>query len=212
MLSSIKPKTEHYLTPIIKHLPEVNPNVLTVIGLIFPVLFFYFTLHGNFGLGILFFLGNIFDLLDGLMARVKNNVTAFGGFLDSTFDRISDFLIISAFAYAHIVRWEIDVPFLLLAFLVSYSRARAELAAEGKFIVNIGFVERTERLIVIFFAYILYFFYSHISVAGLNLAEILFILLTILSLYTFLQRVWFSYTKLKVPSIKSENDNNEGKS
>jgi len=54
-------------------------------------------------------------MLDGMVARKYHKVTAYGGFLDSTMDRVADFLIITAFSFGGIVRWEIVAPLLLFA-------------------------------------------------------------------------------------------------
>src|SRR5579863_7156235 len=113
MLSAQKPTVEKYLAPLVKYLANVNPNTLTLIGSIPSLLFFIFLLYHWYLLAIIAFLGNGFDMLDGMVARKYHKVTKFGGFLDSTMDRVSDFLLITAFAFTGIVTWLIVAPLLL---------------------------------------------------------------------------------------------------
>ncbi|MBU4099110.1 CDP-alcohol phosphatidyltransferase family protein, partial [Patescibacteria group bacterium] len=150
MLSDKKPIIENYLKPLIKPLAGINPNFLTLIGSIPPLLFFVLVAYGYYNFALLIFPFLAIDLLDGLVARMTGKVTSFGSFFDSTMDRISDFLIISAFGFAHIVRWEIIVLFLFVSFLVSYVRSRGELAGNKTISFDIGLIERPERLIGIF--------------------------------------------------------------
>jgi phosphatidylglycerophosphate synthase len=50
--------------------------------------------------GILWWIGAVFDAADGDLARFTHTQSSFGGWLDSFFDRIKEFLIFSLFAYA----------------------------------------------------------------------------------------------------------------
>ena len=194
MLTNQKPLIEKFLTPFIG-LSKVNPNALTLLGSIPSLLFFVFVIKGWYLLALLAFVGNMFDLVDGMIARKYNKVTAFGGFLDSTLDRVSDFLIITAFAFAGIVRWEIVAPLLLFSFLVSYTRSRGELA-KPTVSFAVGLIERTERLLITFLALLLYIFLPNQTIVGFNIAEVSFIILLLLSFYTFLQRTIHAYKNL----------------
>ncbi len=175
---------------------RVNPNILTLIGSIPPLLFFVFVIYHFYFLAVLAFLGNVFDAIDGMVARKYHKVTNFGGFLDSTLDRVSDFLFITAFAFGGIVRWEIITPLLLLSFLTSYTRARGETASSNHAQFTIGIIQRGERLVFIFAAFLLYVFFPRIVIFGLNIAEFIFILLIFLSTYTVIQRIIHAYKKL----------------
>lgn len=195
MLSKFKKPVEKVLEPLIEPLSKLDPNVLTVLGSIPPLLFFIAIITGNYILALFAFVGNLFDLIDGMVARKYKKVTAFGGFLDSTLDRVGDFLLITPFAFAGIVGWEIVAPLLLFAFLTSYIRSRGELANPSVSFA-VGIIERTERLGIIFFSLLLYTFIPNTIFAGFNIMEISFILLGILSFYTVLQRIAFAYKKL----------------
>ncbi len=169
--------------------------MLTLLGSIPPLVFFVAIINHIYWLAIVAFIGNLFDLLDGMVARKYKKVTAFGGFLDSTLDRVGDFLIITSFSFAGIVRWELTIPLLLFAFLTSYIRSRGELAKPSVSFA-VGIVERTERLIVVVLALILHMIFPDYSFSGLNVMEVSFLFLAILSFYTVLQRIMYAYRKL----------------
>ncbi len=135
-------------------------------------------------------------MLDGAIARLHKKTTKFGAFLDSTCDRISDGVIITAFGFAHIIRWEIIIPLLITSYLISYIRSRAELAAEKKISLAVGIIERTERLIFIFITLLLYTFLPTFRFSYFNIAELLFLILTALSIVTVYQRIEYARRNL----------------
>jgi phosphatidylglycerophosphate synthase len=75
----------------------VNPNTLTTTGVTINVIcgllfgFGYF-----FAAGLVLIVANLFDMLDGNLARSTGRVTRFGGFLDSSLDRLSDMVVFLA--------------------------------------------------------------------------------------------------------------------
>ena len=63
---------------------HINPNILTVIGVAINVgSGLLFGLGYFFSAGIVLIVANLFDMLDGQVARLSGRVTRFGGFLDS---------------------------------------------------------------------------------------------------------------------------------
>jgi archaetidylinositol phosphate synthase len=195
MLTKQKGNFEPYFTPLVKHLANVNPNTLTLIGSIPPLLFFVLLIYHWYFLALIALIGNAFDLIDGMVARKYQKVTKFGGFLDSTMDRVADFLVITGFAFAGIVNWDITAPLLLFAYLTSYIRSRGELA-NPKVSFAMGLIERAERLVLIFLALVLYIIFPEINFFGLNIAELTFIIIALLSLYTVLQRITHAHKYL----------------
>lgn len=197
MLSTLKPVAEKSLQPVARVLKNVNPNLLTITGLFIPVLFFAAVINGMYGWALLLLTLHAADMLDGMVARSQNRVTAFGGFLDSTIDRFADFTVITAFAFAGLVSWEITAPLLMLSYLISYIRSRTELASKVKLTASVGLIERTERFIFVFVGLALYAIWPSAELWGQNLITLTFIVLGVLSLVTVLQRVVFAYKKLK---------------
>lgn len=196
MLSFAKPAAEKTIKPLATLLKNVSPNVISLFGLVFPVLFFLCVMHEMYALALLVFIFNGVDMLDGMVARMTGKVTAFGGFLDSTIDRFADFTVIAVFGFAGLVGWNIILPLLMLTYLISYIRSRTELAAKGKLVANVGFLERTERLIGIFVGLALYALFPSFTAGGFNILALTCILLIVLSAYTVGQRFVFAYKNL----------------
>jgi CDP-diacylglycerol--glycerol-3-phosphate 3-phosphatidyltransferase len=72
----------------------VHPNILTTIGVCINIgcgVLFGFGYF--FWAGIVLIIANLFDMLDGNVARLTGNVTKFGSFLDSSLDRLSDMVV-----------------------------------------------------------------------------------------------------------------------
>ncbi|MDA8104364.1 MAG: CDP-alcohol phosphatidyltransferase family protein [Nitrospiraceae bacterium] len=133
-----------------KRIP-VHPNVITIAGFLLTVFASaVLAAHMRLGGGLVLAAG-FFDVLDGVVARVNDKKSAFGAFLDSVLDRYSDAFILLA------VGWNLygsgrptglilSLLTLVGAFLISYTRARAEgLGRECK---N-GLLERPERVVLI---------------------------------------------------------------
>ncbi len=140
------------LRPIASKIP-FTPNTLTVIGFIITLFASYMLTFDLLIGGILILAGGVFDILDGVVARIHNKSSKFGAFLDSVLDRYSDAFILLAIAWN---LWRNDnatgallcFGILVGAFLISYTRARAEgLGEECKH----GLMERPERIILIAF-------------------------------------------------------------
>ena len=129
----------------------VSPNALSVIGFIITLFACYRLSFDLLTGGIFILVGALFDVLDGVVARAQNKMTRFGAFLDSVLDRYSDAFILLALAYnlkndSHMVGVILSLGTLLGAFLISYSRARAEGIGEE---CKNGLMERPERIILI---------------------------------------------------------------
>jgi CDP-diacylglycerol--glycerol-3-phosphate 3-phosphatidyltransferase len=98
-----------------------------------------------------FFVGSILDILDGALARSVGKGTPFGAFVDSTVDRVGEGFMLGAIALV-LMRdgneWAVGLTIAAVAgsFLVSYTRAKAELLGlKG----DVGFAGRAERVAMI---------------------------------------------------------------
>jgi CDP-diacylglycerol---glycerol-3-phosphate 3-phosphatidyltransferase len=132
---------------------HINPNILTVIGVALNV-----GCGLLFGMGLFFYAGialvvaNLFDMLDGQVARLSGRVTRFGGFLDSSLDRLSDMVVFVGLMvfYARPESHSTLNVFLAGAGLmgsvmVSYASARAESLIPK---CDVGFLRRPERVVL----------------------------------------------------------------
>lgn len=137
--------------PFLFH-PRVHPNALSLAGVLVSLGGAWAFAAGAFRSGALFvLLGGVFDLVDGVVARRQGRVTSFGGFLDSSLDRVVDMALLLALAlhYAGAGRpglaWLAALA-LVATVLVSYTKARAESVLprfEG------GLLERAERIVIL---------------------------------------------------------------
>src|SRR6266508_5237780 len=134
---------------------HINPNVLTVIGVSLNVgcgLLFGFGLF--FWAGIALIVANLFDMLDGQVARLSGRVTRFGGFLDSSLDRLSDMVVFVGLMifYARITQFHSTLNVFLAgaglmgSVMVSYASARAESLITK---CDVGFLRRPERVVLV---------------------------------------------------------------
>jgi CDP-diacylglycerol---glycerol-3-phosphate 3-phosphatidyltransferase len=133
----------------------VSPNILTAIGVSINVACGVLFGIGEFFLaGIVLIIANLFDMLDGNVARQTGNVTKFGGFLDSSLDRLSDmvaFLGIMMFYAGNSAQHSLVNVFLagvgmIGSVMVSYTTARSEgLGVKA----NVGFLQRPERIVLL---------------------------------------------------------------
>ena len=156
MISDIfKPAVVRIISPTALILLRIGltPNSVTTVGAIGVIatsLIAYPSGH-LFGGTIVICILALSDLFDGTMARLsKRGASKWGGFLDSTIDRVTD----SAIAMGLLIfltEKNDSLAYVLMVsivsgFLVSYIRAKAEsLQIECKG----GFAERTERLIIL---------------------------------------------------------------
>jgi phosphatidylinositol phosphate synthase len=137
---------------------RVTPDALTALGLSLCALgavAVYFEYRNEilwFWAGaFLFWAGSLLDILDGALARQSGKGTPFGGFLDSTTDRLGEAVMLGAIGLVFARdgnELALGAAFAALAgsFLVSYTRARAEaLALKG----DVGIGSRAERVFVI---------------------------------------------------------------
>lgn len=207
MLDRIKPVVRDMLSPFAKKIVGVNPNTLTLLGLLISILAAIFFAMGEvFAAGSLLLLSGLFDVLDGAVARENGRTTRFGGFLDSVCDRFADAAILIGAMYGgltavppiiiiFITKYIIDIslPFtvpdwfigalaIVGSLMVSYTRARAE-AAGGAASVGIG--ERAVRMVILILG------------AFLNMVNWAVLMVMVLSFITVFQRIEFVRRTLK---------------
>jgi archaetidylinositol phosphate synthase len=196
LLTKLKKKVQAMLTSEAKaaHNMGLTPNIVSIIGLALALssAFVYAVTQRQplwiLLATILLLASGFCDALDGVIARIYQQTSVFGGFLDSLLDRYAD-----AAVYAGVIIGGLCDPLWGLAALagsmmVSYSRARAE-AAEIK-MESVGIAERAERMLILSVASVAAIFW----LPALNIG---IILLAVLSNFTVLQRGLHVYNSLK---------------
>jgi archaetidylinositol phosphate synthase len=188
MLDKLRPQVKILLDPL-AGVMKVNPNILTVLGLLISILSAYMFASGDLLLGGIFLgLSGFVDILDGAVARKQSLTTPFGGVLDSTADRFADAFIIIGIIYGGFVNWFFGILTLLASFTVSYVRARAE--SEG-IKCGVGIAERPERLVIL----IIGAFLGYLINPAIMTAAVLIVM--IMGYLTVLQRLFHSWKELK---------------
>jgi archaetidylinositol phosphate synthase len=130
---------------------RIPPNVVTVLGLALMAVPAYFIWRQEHLLaGVTLAAVALFDTIDGAVARARNRVTPFGGFLDSVTDRAADAVVLIAIGVASdgAGRWWIVLGAGIVGqYLTSYTRARAYEAGTPPRSLWNQFFERPERII-----------------------------------------------------------------
>lgn len=182
----------------------LSPNWVTVAGTVMNVIAAVLIYHEMWlAAGIVFIVGSLFDAVDGAIAKIQGKVSAFGGFLDSTMDRISEGVVLLGLGLYFSNNDQtiaLALCFIALAgsYLVSYTRARAEsLGATAA----VGFASRVERVIILAIGMILTHFWESSMAIAVGIVAVL-------SSYTVAQRVHHVHKSLKgkpmVPSTGLE--------
>jgi CDP-diacylglycerol--glycerol-3-phosphate 3-phosphatidyltransferase len=129
----------------------LTPNALTVIGFVGVCSSAVLAGLGTWAAaGIVSLVFAAFDLLDGSLARATGRVSKFGAFLDSTLDRAGEGalyagIVAGAAAAGAPALAAASAVAMIAAFLVSYSRARAEGLGFGG---DVGVAPRAERVAI----------------------------------------------------------------
>ncbi len=169
---------------------RISPDMLTFIGVLVNVYAAYELAFGRFvSAGVWMVVANIFDYIDGKVARERNIVTRFGAFFDSVMDRFSDItLFIGLIAlYNRVGSGKGDYVLatslaMMFSVMTSYTRARAESLIEK---CKVGFMERPERIVLFM-----------LGAFTNRMGAVIWIVL-ILSIVTVVDRIFFTWRELK---------------
>ncbi|MGE0886370.1 MAG: CDP-alcohol phosphatidyltransferase family protein [Blastocatellales bacterium] len=178
-----------------------NPNLLSVIGL--GINLFAALLYGYgqfFYAGLVMIFANIFDLLDGRVARLTGRVTKFGAFLDSSLDRLSDMVVFLGI----IIFYSRDTEYhstlyaaltgaaLIGSVMVSYTSARAESLIPK---CDVGFLRRPERVVLLILGSLTV--WPNSSSIFLNKMPATIWLMAVLSYWTFAHRLYHTWRQIR---------------
>ena len=159
----------------------VQPNMLTLTGLIGTAAGGYFASQGSFKWGaVLILFMSLVDAFDGPLARLRGEPRDFGAFVDSVSDRYAELLIYAGLLWYSLQQADtwLALAVYFAAFgsvLVSYTRARAQsLGLEAK----VGMFSRVERILILSIA--LFFNFAFLGI----------VLVAVGSNITALRRIW----------------------
>jgi CDP-diacylglycerol---glycerol-3-phosphate 3-phosphatidyltransferase len=167
---------------------RIHPNILTFIGVLINVAAACALGLGRFvTAGVIMVVANIFDFIDGKVARELKAVSKFGGFWDSVIDRFSDISLFIGliFLYSQMRRTDyvmVAALAMMFAIMTSYTRARAESLIRQ---CKVGFMERPERIVLFM-----------IGAFTNRMAAVLWVIL-VLSIFTVADRIILTYRELR---------------
>ena len=151
--SQLRPHVGRIADPLVNRLLAwgVTPNAVTLTGtagVVAAALVFF--PQGGFLVGTLVITVFVLtDTIDGALARKRGISSAFGGWLDSTCDRIADGAIFGALALWYDDRSQVLTAVTLFVLVssqvISYEKARAEGVG---LTCNVGIMDRPARLIL----------------------------------------------------------------
>jgi CDP-diacylglycerol--glycerol-3-phosphate 3-phosphatidyltransferase len=197
-----------------------NPNLLSVIGLGINIAAALLYGYGQFFYaGLVMIFANIFDMLDGRVARLTGRVTKFGAFLDSSLDRLSDMVVFLGI----IIFYSRDTEFhstlyaaltgaaLIGSVMVSYASARAESLIPK---CDVGFLRRPERVVLLILGSLTVWPESNHPL--LNKMPATIWLMAVLSYWTFGHRLYHTYRQIReleseknIPRIETKDNKKE---
>jgi CDP-diacylglycerol--glycerol-3-phosphate 3-phosphatidyltransferase len=167
---------------------RIHPNILTFVGVLINVVAAWALGHAHFmTAGVIMVVANIFDFIDGKVARELHAESKFGGFWDSVIDRFSDIALFLGLIYLYSTRGRTDYVMItavamMFAIMTSYTRARAEsLIARCK----VGFMERPERIVLFM-----------IGAFTNRMAAVMWVI-GVLSVFTVADRIIYTYRELR---------------
>ncbi len=180
----------------------IHPNILTTIGVCINVACgLLFGFGEFFWAGIVLIVANLFDMLDGNVARLTGTVSRFGSFLDSSLDRMSDmvvFLGIMIFYAGNSPQHSVLNVFLagvgmIFSVLVSYTAARSDSLGVK---ANVGFLQRPERVVLLIIGALSTWDWNSDFYLFNRMPQVLWVL-AVGSVWTFIHRMYFTWKEFQ---------------
>jgi CDP-diacylglycerol--glycerol-3-phosphate 3-phosphatidyltransferase len=178
---------------------RLTPNAISLTGLSLNIVAAVLVFGDLFFLGgIAFIVGSVMDTLDGRYSRMSGKGTQFGAFLDSTLDRASEGIVLTAVAFQFSKSGDdaavaATVAAVLSSVMVSYTRARAEaLGIKG----DVGIAPRAIRVVILSIGLL---FAEGASLGDFELLAPAVYVLAALSIVTVFQRIFFVRSQLREP-------------
>jgi len=195
MLNRFRKRFKRILETIGKALLMIGLRAwhISIIGLFLSIfagviLIYYYSYIGIVISACIYLLSGFMDSLDGTIARLRGEVSPWGGFIDAYLDRIEEAIYIIFIQASRLNPNPILVStYLTLSFLISYSRSKA--GEYGVKIAGIGLMERAERVLFLGIGLILIPYIRNINY--------IFFVLVILLLYTAIERIYRVYQGIR---------------
>jgi phosphatidylglycerophosphate synthase len=193
MLFKRKSKLDKGLELVFLSVPN---NISSVLPLVASVIYFNYLVKAQYGMAFLALLGMAYNIIDRRYTRDHERNSKFRLVMNSTFDRMADIFLLAAFGFADVVSWSLVIIYLGLSYMNSYVRSRTGTVSHGKLNLNYGPMKRYIRVILIMITTV-FLYMGFITFSGIYVADLMFVLMSFLSLITLVERTYLSYSKLK---------------
>ena len=190
-------RIKHAFEPIALALGRagLTPNALTLVG--FAITAFGAVLVGLQAWlvgGLVVFLGGVFDMFDGTLARATGQASRLGAFMDSVFDKLGEIIVFIGVVAGMQAAGAAELPILVAvaamgaSIMVSYARAKSDGLgySAGMGLAAVGIMPREIRLVIISLGIVL-------TATGIGITALEFALGVILvgAVITVIQRILF---------------------
>jgi archaetidylinositol phosphate synthase len=169
---------------------RIPPNGFTLLSLIpaFLAGYLYYTgdIIGGF---FLVLVTALFDVIDGSVARATGKTSVYGKVLDHCIDRYAEFLLIGGIALGPLA--SPLAGFFAISGMVMASYVRSKAESEGAKNVDMGLMDRAEKLILVLAG-------SLIALQYADALEYVLFIVGALSHVTVMQRLVFAKRQLEV--------------
>jgi len=181
--ASVKPIANILAKPFIEL--KMDPNLISVLGLVFAIIGAYFVSQHSWLWAFVFFvLAPLMDLIDGTVARALNLRSNWGNYFETMIDKFVDFAMLGSFALIP----SLTIPAVLaLGFsaISSYAKPRVALiiVTDNHDWPAIG--EHADKLIIVLVALFL-------AALGINIIGVLLYLIALISAIGAIQRMQYA--------------------
>ena len=152
VLDGQRGKVDFALTPVAQKLRNVNPNMISWVGLILAfisglLMYLSFETHYLLLVGALVvIISGYFDALDGKVAKISGKASAKGDYLDHVFDRYADVFMIGGVAISAWCNPYLGMVALVGVLLTSYMGTQAQAVGAPR--LYAGLLGRADRVVL----------------------------------------------------------------
>lgn len=187
VLDGQRGKVDFALTPVARRLINVNPNMISWIGLILAFisgLLLYMSYDNHYLLiagAIMVIVSGYFDALDGKVAKLADKASAKGDYLDHVFDRYADIFMIGGVAISAWCNPYIGMLALVGVLLTSYMGTQAQAVGAPR--LYAGLLGRADRVVLSTLFPIIQFVMLYFGYGSFTILEIEFTWMEVMMLY-----------------------------
>jgi Phosphatidylglycerophosphate synthase len=207
VLDGQRGKVDFALTPVAQKLRNVNPNMISWVGLILAfisglLMYLSFETHYLLLVGALVvIISGYFDALDGKVAKISGKASAKGDYLDHVFDRYADVFMIGGVAISAWCNPYLGMVALVGVLLTSYMGTQAQAVGAPR--LYAGLLGRADRVVLSTLFPILQFVgialgYGSFDILGFNITwmEIMMLWFAVIGNLTAVQRGIVTWRKM----------------